>query len=79
MLSSADFVLMNVSEKKCALLRCPVGLCVQYVRLSRCAIGCVYAAMARRAICHDLVRELRMRLRCQGVTCECVGDLARDV
>jgi len=60
----------------------PCRACAQYVHLLKCAtyaIGCVYAAMVRRAMRHDLVRDLRMHLRCQGVTCECVDDLASDV
>jgi len=77
---------MLAGKKQCASrqpLRCPVGLRVQYVHIWKCAtyaIGCVYAAMEQRTMRHNLsVRDLRMRLHCQGVTCECVDDLARDV
>ena len=78
----ADFFLMNVSKEQnqCARrqpLRCPVGLCVQYVHLSKWAtyaIVCVSATMARRVMSHGLVRQgdVRMRLRCCGATCGCV-------
>jgi len=57
-----------------------VMLCVRYVHLSRCAtyaIGCVYAAMAQREMgTYDLVRELQLRVRCQGVTCKCISEIA---